>query len=100
MPREQPPRRLDAVDAAGQQQILDNDLRPPLVEPLEQLFAARRDAREPHVIERFEIDLQAARNNAMVVDDSNGDHHAALGRLAERYQSAASTTPIAIAMPK
>ena len=56
--RENAFRRLYAVNAAGQQQILQHDVRLPLIEMLEQLLAARGDADDGQIGKRFEVRLQ------------------------------------------
>jgi hypothetical protein len=65
--------RPDAVHPAGQQQVLQDDVRPPAVDVLEQFLAARGDADDLQIGKRFEVRFQAARDDAMIVNEGDGD---------------------------
>ena len=62
----QPARRLDAVDAARHHEILNHHLRTPCVEP-EQLFPALGDPETLQIGKRFEIRLEASRDDVVIV---------------------------------
>jgi hypothetical protein len=67
---------LDPVDAAREQQILEDDLRPPLVEPFEQLLTGRRNPDQFQIGKRLEVGLQTATDDAVIVNDGDRDRHA------------------------
>ena len=92
-----------AGQAGGDDGLLDVQVVPPkglggkggATNP-EQLFAAGGDAHDPEIVERFQKHLQAARDDAVVVDDGDGDYrHRAPARCsrmsATRYRTVATT---------
>jgi hypothetical protein len=85
--------RPDAVEPARHQEILQHDKRFPLVELREQLFAACRHADHSQVGKGLEVRLEAARDDAVVIDERDGNHvHAVASSrssrlLAPRYMA-------------
>ena len=56
---------------AGQQQVLQHDLRLPLVQTLQQFLAGRRQCRPASGGKGLEVGLQTATDDAVIVNDGD-----------------------------